>query len=121
MQDITQLKTKNFQHKRNTIGEIVLDDNDIAQCIKTICTTKKGSVPFAPEFGCDVFEAIGENPQASIDFLKTVFLKEIPKQEPRCQVTDVTGAFDDNGKIVMIVYFKKKSDNLTSKVEVYYD
>lgn len=117
--DTTKINTKNWQHKRNSIGEIVEDIYDIKQCIRTIATTQKGSVPFAPEFGCNLMEAIGENSQDSIDYLCAIYLKEIPRQEPRCSIIEINGVFDENGKILMKVYFKNSINNLTEKTEFY--
>ena len=119
MQDITKLKTKNWQHKRGTMGEVVTDIYDIEQCIQTIAMTEKGEVPFAPEFGCPNIKAIGENPQDSIEYLTVVYLKELPRQEPRCEIIDITGNFDDNGRVKMTIYFKDKLNNLTDKTEFY--
>lgn len=119
MQDITKITANSYQHARNTIGEVLINRDDIRQCIRTICTTQKGDVPFAPEFGCDLFQAIGENPQDSIIYLKVIYLKEIPKQEPRCEVLDVNGFFDDKGKLQMTVNYKLKNNDLGEKVEFY--
>lgn len=119
MQNTIQLHTKNWQHKRNSIGEVVYNIYDIKQCIRSIAMTQKGSVPFAPEFGCDIMSAIGENSDDAIENLIIIYTKEIPRQEPRCEIIDITGSFDGNGKICMIVYFKDTTNNLTDKTEVY--
>ncbi len=118
-QDITKLTTKNWQHKRNTIGEVAVDIYDIEQCIKTIATTQKGEVPFMPELGINFLEGIGEESENAILYYKTQYLKEIPRQEPRCEVIDVTGKFDENGQIKMVVYFKEILNDLPRKTEVW--
>lgn len=117
MQNIKKLHTKNWQHQRNTIGEVVTEINDIKQCIDTICLTAKGSVPFMPELGTNAFEALGENSDDAIGLIIAMWEKEIPLQEPRCEITDITGNKDENGKILMEIYFRKKSKNKTEKTE----
>lgn len=119
VQDITKLNTKNWQHKRGTIGLVVQEIFDIKQCVDTIVSTPKGSVPFAPEFGCEQIEAIGENSIDAIDILRAIWLKEIPLQEPRCEITEITGDFDDNGDCFMTIYFKDKKSNISEKIERY--
>lgn len=117
--DIRTITSKNWQHKHNTIGDVVIDKDDVKQCIRTIATTQKGSVPFASEFGCDLISGIGENPQETIANLKIIYLKEIPKQEPRCEIIDITGTFDDNGRVQMEIYYKLKNSDSAEKVEIY--
>lgn len=118
-QDITKLTIKNWQKRRNTIGEIAEGTEDIKQCIKTICTVRKGKIPFMPEFGTEIFEAIGENSDDAIDIITAILKKEIPKQEPRCEITDLTGTKKENGEIKITVYFREKNTGITDKQEVF--
>lgn len=109
MQNIKKIKTKYWQHKRGSIGEIAVGIHDIKQCVDTVITTNKGTVPLMPELGCDQIEAIGETPEVAIDILKTIWLKEIPLQVPRCEVIDIVGESNDDGRILMKIYFKDKT------------
>ena len=119
IEDITLIKTKNWQHKRGTIGEIVTEIDDIAQCVTSIMEISKGSVPLCPELGTDVIQAIGENTEDAIEIATAIFSKEIPIQEPRCKLLDITGEKDDNGKIVMKPYIQSKATGETKKIERY--
>ena len=119
IQNTKKIKTKNWQHKRGTIGEIVTDMNDIAQCVVSIMELTKGSVPFMPELGTNVMEAIGENTEEAIEIAAAIYEKEIPIQEPRCEVIEITGMKDANGKIKITVYIKEKNNDNTIKVERY--
>lgn len=110
---------ESFQHKRNSLYETISGKEDVKQCVKTIALTQKGSVPFMPEFGCDLMPCIGEKSPLAIDYLIGVYSKEIPLQEPRCEVSEVVGDFDDNGKIKMIIYFSCKEDGSKDFTEVY--
>ena len=118
--DITNINSKNWQHKRGSIGEIVVENDDIKQCIKSILETAKGEVPLNPEAGTEIINAVDENPDDAVEIaIKTVY-KEIPKQEPRCEVLYVESEKDiDTGVIKIIIYFKNKKTNITDKTEVY--
>ncbi|MGN0014613.1 MAG: hypothetical protein ACI37T_04255, partial [Candidatus Gastranaerophilaceae bacterium] len=117
--DITKLKTKNWQHKRGSIGEVVTEIDDIAQCVASIMEITKGSVPLCPELGTDVIEAIGENTEDAIEIATAIFAKEIPIQEPRCELLDITGEKDENGKIIIKPYIQAKQTGKTKKIERY--
>ena len=119
MQNIVQIQTKNWQKARNTIGGIVTETEDIRQCINTICSVRKGKIPYMPEFGTDIADAVGENSDDAIDIIASVLKREIPVQEPRCEITEVTGVKDSNGVIKMTVYFKAKMTGITDKEEIY--
>lgn len=119
IQDITKLKTKNWQHKRGTIGDVATEIDDIAQCVTSIMELTKGSVPFCPELGTNVIEAIGENTEDAIEIATAIFAKEIPIQEPRCEILDITCEKDDNGKILTKVYLQAKHTGETIKIERY--
>lgn len=111
--------TEQWQHKRNTLGEIIKGSDDIRQCIHTILQTPKCSIPFMPELGTDIFQAVGENTEDAIDIGIAIITKEIPIQEPRAEIIDVTGSKDTNGQIKFSIYWKNKITNLTEKTEVY--
>lgn len=119
IQDITKIKTKNWQHKRNSIGEVVTEIDDIAQCVTSIIETSKGSVPLCPELGTNIIEAIGENTEDAIEIAKAIYAKEIPIQEPRCELLDITAEKDDNGKIIIKPYLQQKSTGKVIKIERY--
>lgn len=119
MQDITKIKTKYWQHKRGSFGDVVTGINDIKQAIDTVCMTQKGSVPFMPELGTDIISTIGLEPDETIENLTGVWQKEIPLQVPRCEVTDITGTKDDNGKVKMNIWFREKNTAVTGKTEIY--
>lgn len=112
------LKTKNWQHKRNTIGDIVQDEMDVEQCIKTIAGTLKGSVPLMPELGCDTISAVGEKGGNAIDRLITIYTKEIPKQEPRCEILFITGEYSEDGRVHMKINYKYKNTNNVTEVYI---
>ena len=108
MQNITQIETPYWQKKRNTIGEIVTDLDDIEQCYNNIFNITKGEIPFKPNIGTNIIEAIGEKPNDAIQIIKTIILKEFPIQEPRGEITSIDATYDENGKIIVTVNFQSK-------------
>ncbi|MGN0015431.1 MAG: hypothetical protein ACI37T_08450 [Candidatus Gastranaerophilaceae bacterium] len=102
------INTKNFQHKRNTIGEVVTDLDDIQQCYENILSLTKGEVPLAPNLGTDIFNAVGENPDNAMQIIKTIVYKELPLQEPRGEILSVKHIYDTNGKLKVRIHFRSK-------------
>ena len=105
---MTDLTTKNYQHKKNTVGEVVTDLDDIEQCYETILSLTKGEVPLIPNLGTDILNAVGENPDEAMTIIKTIVLKELPVQEPRGEVISVKHTYDTNGKLKVIIHFRSK-------------
>lgn len=117
--EITKLKTKHWQRKLNSIGEIVTDIDDIAQCYDIIFSTPKGSVPFLLNLGTDIIDAIGQNPEKAKQTITTILIKELPLQEPRAEVSDIKTNFNENGKLEVCVTFKSKLTN-EERTKTYY-
>ncbi|MBQ9688008.1 hypothetical protein IJV79_00065 [bacterium] len=94
------------QHKRNSIGEKVYDLDDIEQCLDTIFNTVKGEIPFKPDIGTNIFEAVGQKPKDAFQIAETILLKEFTAQEPRAVIKKITSAYDANGKLEINVIFQ---------------
>lgn len=118
--NITNINSKNWQHKRGSIGDIAVDNDDIKQCINSIFETAKGEVPLNPEAGTDIINAIDESPDDAVEIAIKTAYKEIPRQEPRCEILQVVPDKNiETGSIKLTVYFKNKKTNITEKTEVY--
>lgn len=119
MINIKKIKSKHFQHKLNTIGEVVTDIEDIEQCYDTIFNVAKGSCPLLLNLGSDIIDAIGQNPKKAERIIKTILLKELPIQEPRAEVLDIQTEFDTNGKMLVRIHFQSKLTN-EERTKTYY-
>lgn len=108
MQNIKDINTKYWQKKRGTIGEVVTDLDDIEQCYNNIFNIIKGEIPFKPNIGTNIIEAIGQKPKDAINIVKTIILKEFSIQEPRAEIVSVNSSYDENGKINITVRFQSK-------------
>ncbi len=118
--DITNIHSKNWQHKRGSIGDIAINNEDIKQCINSIFATSKGEVPLNPEAGTNIIEAIDENPEDAAEIAIKTAYKEIPRQEPRCEILQTVPEININtGELKLTIYFKNKKTNITDKTEVY--
>ena len=58
MTTLNEITYVDWQFKQNSIGEVAEGVDDINQCISTILTTKKGSVPHRPTFGSDIYKYV---------------------------------------------------------------
>jgi len=58
-----------------------------------ILTTRKGTDPLRPHFGCGVFDYIDKPVNTSIPAMKKEILEALRKFEPRIQVVSITAEF----------------------------
>ena len=104
--EIDKIKTKFWQHKAGTVGEVVCDLDDIGQCYETIIGLSKGDVPLQPNLGADIIKAIGENPIDADKIIRALLLTELPIQEPRGKILDIKTSADVKGKIIITLKYK---------------
>lgn len=119
MTDIKKLKTKNWQHKIGSIGEIVSDLDDIEQCYQNIINISKGQIPLAPNLGTDILDAIGENPEDAAKITEAILLKELPLQEPRGEIISLSITLKDIEKLCVKIHFKSILTNEERTKEYY--
>lgn len=115
----TDIKTKNFQHKRNSVGEVVTDLDDIQQCYENILALTKGEVPLSPNLGTDILNAVGESPDNAMQIIKTIVLKELPQQEPRGEILSVSHSYNTNGRLKVKIHFRSKITQAERKADFY--
>lgn len=121
--NINKLNTKNWSHKLNSIGEVVMDAEDIEQCYEVIFSTRIGTVPFNPNFGWDILAYHGQPITQVGGKMRTALLTALNKQEPRAAaqsvVFDYGGA--DNGQLIAEVEYVIKSTGETRRRALSYD
>lgn len=76
----------------------VTDTDDIRQCIYVILTAIKGSVPFNPSFGCDLYNYLDKPVSDMIPAAKKAIIDAIEMFEPRVIVQSVQHRFE-SGKV----------------------
>ena len=118
--NINEINSSYWQPKYQSIGEIVVDIDDINQCISTILTTRKGSVPHNPEFGSDIWMWI----DAPIDEARPNIIKEaiesIEEWEQRVEISRVTVDFNESNIILQLEWIFKESEEI-NLTEIKYD
>lgn len=111
---------ENWQHKINTIGEIVTDAEDVGQCLETIATTQKGSVPHNPNLGWDFMKYQDKPVNIVTPKMKLELSNAFKTQEPRAEINSLEFSYKDSGNghlYVNIFYsFKNETKGVTSKL-----
>lgn len=118
IKSIYELNTKHWQHKLGTIGEVVTDADDVAQCYEIIFKTQKGTVVFNPNLGWDVMEYLGKPLNLVESKMKPTLLKALNQQEPRAKALSAVfsyGTAEDfaNGHLTVEIEYELKLNNET--------
>lgn len=77
------------------IAEVVEGIADINQCIAIILTTKKGSDPFRPTFGSDIWEWIDRPLPVAMPNMKRAIHEAVGTWEPRVIITNIEHEYQD--------------------------
>lgn len=83
---------------------------EVAQNVRTICTTQKYSVPMDRLFGVDASIVDRPTPKA-IAQMQAELIQAIRKFEPRCRVKKVSFDGDVDGKLTAKVRIEIKDEN----------
>lgn len=81
------------------IGEVVQSLDDVAQCIRIILTTPKGSDPLRPDFACDIFAYLDRPATLAVPHIVREVVEAIRTYEPRAIVEFVSVAPVGDGNI----------------------
>lgn len=85
----------------------VVGDRAVKNSILGIISTRKGSRPFDPEFGCNITDQLFENMCPLIeDTIERSIVSAIKNYEPRVQrlKVSVTALYDSNSIVVDIIF-----------------
>ena len=101
-----------------TSGDVVVDDDDVAQCLAVIVMTCPGEVPHEPEFGCDLWEYVDRPVNEVQLFVSTAVINAVRRWEPRVEVLGIAYEYNAefSGLAVEVKY--RRLDNLTERVLV---
>lgn len=115
--NIQKLNTKNWSHRLNSVGEVVTDAEDVAQCYEVIFKTQKGTVPFQPNFGWDILAYYGQPLNIVGGRMRTALLTALNKQEPRAYAQTVSFDYEDgaDGRLIAEVEFLMKDTGIARK------
>lgn len=77
------------------VGEIVSDLADVAQCIRVILTTPKGSDPYRPDFSMDILDYLDWPIQKATPLVVREAMRAVLTWEPRVEVLKVGIRYDE--------------------------
>lgn len=86
---ITDIKTPNWQLSLAGFGQVVLDGDDILQCIHNIIFTLKGTVPFDMDFGSNVLKCVSLPHNRVVPVVTNELYSAIKKYEPRVRIVSI--------------------------------
>lgn len=121
MKAFTTITARNWQLALGQPGDVVVDLDDIHQCIRVILTTPKGSDPLRPEFACDLWRYIDHPIDRATPHIVREAWTAITTFEPRIELISITPRLgDEPGQIVVsIVWHLRGQDQpITTEVTV---
>lgn len=115
---IGQITATDWSPKVGSPGEIVTGLADIEQCLDIIITTRKGSVPHRPLFGCDAWLHLDKPFQLARPLIIREAVDALEMWEPRIDVLSVTAAIPSVGEMTVTIAWRPKNTTLTRYKEV---
>ena len=119
MIELQNILSSDFQMRLyGASGDVVIDDDDVSQCLAVIVMTRPGEVPHEPEFGCDLWEYVDRPVNEVQLFVSTAVINAVRRWEPRVEVLGVAYEYsaEFSGLAVEVKY--RRLDNLTERVLV---
>jgi len=101
-------------------GQVVEDADDINQCIGIILTTRLGSDPHRPLFGCNAWQHLDKPIPVARPLVVADVLEALELWEPRITVVRVTTEISDN-TVTVLVEWQFNGDDTTYQTEVRID
>lgn len=117
MIELPDILSADFQMRLYGVpGDVVVDDDDVSQCLAVIVMTRPGEVPHEPEFGCGLWDYI-DHPVDEVQlFISKEVMSAVRRWEPRVEVLSAVYGYnaDFSGLAVEVKY--RRLDNLTERV-----
>jgi hypothetical protein len=98
-------------------GQVVKDADDINQCIGIILTTRPGSDPHRPLFGCNAWLHLDKPIPVARPLVVADVVEALELWEPRIKVVRVTTTFSGN-TVTVLVEWTYNDDDTIHKTEV---
>lgn len=93
--NISDIKSADWALATSGIREVVEGIDDINQCIAIVLSTKKGSDPFRPAFGSDIWDWIDRPVNTALPNMKRAIFEAVGLWEPRVTVTSVSHEYQN--------------------------
>jgi phage baseplate assembly protein W len=98
-----QIAAADWQLRAGELGAVVEGAEDVAQSIRTILATPRGSLPLAPEFGSALAEYLDQPVDAARPHLVRETVDAVTRWEPRAEVVRVAVQLASDGAGVELV------------------
>lgn len=99
-------------------GEIVTEMDDINQCVAIIITTRKGSDPHRPLFGCDAWKYLDAPASVAIPNVVREVVDSLEAWEARLILVRVSATISSAGNAIITIEWKPKYSNTAMSTEV---
>ena len=87
---INNLKTQNWALSTSWFGEIVTGNDEVNQTVGLILSTIKGSDPFRPNFGSDIWDYIDKPLDVAAPNMVRAIIEAVTRWETRIELKSVT-------------------------------
>ena len=114
--DVTKIESADWSPKVGSPGEIVEGLDDIAQAIKIILQTPKGSDPHRPQFGCDAWRYLDLPTNQAIPNMIREASDAVKVWEPRATLKKVTATADVSWITLTVTWEAQLSGVQTTEV-----
>ena len=101
---LVDIETQNWSLKVGELGAVVEDFDDIAQSIRNILLTRRGSAPLRPEFGSALFESLDLPIDQAAPAVIASAHEAIRAWEPRAIVERVVPSWTSGGLEVAVTW-----------------
>ena len=112
------IKSAYWQLSLQDVGVIAEGLDDLRQCIDIILRTSRGSDPFRPLFGSNIFDWIDKPVTQAIPNIKREIIQALGIWEPRIEVKSIVHDLDEK-RLAFNITYKPISEDLTDSVSLY--
>lgn len=117
---VDNIRATDWSPQIGAAGEIVENNDDIDQCIRIILTTRKGSDPHRPLFGCDAWLWLDKPANVAIPNIIRESVDALEMWEPRIDLVRITRDVAAS-HVTIAVEWQPKDGGMARKTEVTYE
>lgn len=117
---VQDIQAADWSMRIGTIGAVVEEADDINQCIGIILTTRPGSDPHRPLFGCNAWLHLDKPIPVARPLVVADVVEALELWEPRIALVRVTTEFSGN-TVTVLVEWQFNGDDTINKTEVRID
>lgn len=97
-----------FENEINKAGFSEEELNDVNECISNLLSTIAGEQGLDRDFGIDISDITDMTTEEVENVLAIEIIEKVDRYEPRVEVDDIEFVHDNEGRVMPIIYFKKR-------------